>query len=223
MLRGAGAGVAVGELAGIGARVGDEFGQRLHRQIGMDDQHIRRDEDLADGREILDRIVGELLVHARAEDERGVAAHHQRVAVRRGLGGAFGGDVAARAGDVLDHHRLAPGFGEFLGKQPRGDVGRDAGREADQDADRLLRVVRLRAGHSCRQRHEERCKHTADRLHCHPPVCRFPNRAFGSRATLRARSDLILRSGRSPRLEGWPQARCLPPSFETPPAAGSSG
>jgi hypothetical protein len=35
-------------------------------------------------------------------------AQDERLAVGRGLGHGVGGDVAARAGAVLDHHRLVP-------------------------------------------------------------------------------------------------------------------
>ncbi len=109
MLRGAGAGVAVGQLAGLRLRERHQFVDALRRHVGMHHQQVRGDEDLGDRDEVLHGIERELVVQADAHDQRGVAAHEQRVAVRWRLGGAVGRDVAARAGDVLDHHRLARG------------------------------------------------------------------------------------------------------------------
>ena len=95
---------------------------------------------LGDVGEVLHRIVGQLREQVGIDDQRRVAAHHQRIAVGRRLGDALDRDVAAGAGDVLDHHRLAPGLGELVAEQPRGDVRRHAGRKADDDLDRLLGV-----------------------------------------------------------------------------------
>jgi hypothetical protein len=78
------------------------------------------------------------------DDERPRGAEQQRVAVGRGLGDALGRHVAAGAGHVLDHDRLAPGFGELVAHHPRNRVGGTAGHEADQDAERLVGIARLR-------------------------------------------------------------------------------
>ena len=47
MLRGAGAGVAVGQLAGLRLRERDQLGDALRRHVGMHHQQVRGDEDLA--------------------------------------------------------------------------------------------------------------------------------------------------------------------------------
>ena len=114
MLRGADAGRAEGELAGLRARIGDELGHALHRQVGRHRQQVRRVDDLRDRREVLHRIERELLVEARIGDDGGGGGGHQRVAVGRRLGDAIGRDIAGRAGHVLDDHRLAPGLGDLV-------------------------------------------------------------------------------------------------------------
>ena len=107
----------VGELAGLGAGERCKFGQGLGGDGGMDHEQVRRNEHLGDRREILDGVIGQLVIEARTHDQRGIPAHQQGVAVRGRLGGALGRDVAAGAGDVLHHHRLPPGFRELVGEQ----------------------------------------------------------------------------------------------------------
>ena len=83
-------------------------------------------------------IEGELLV------ERGVVvladAQTRMVCVGRRLI-RFGRDVAAGARLVLDHELLTETLGEMRSDQPRQNVGRSAGRKADQQAHRPGRVV----------------------------------------------------------------------------------
>ena len=50
-------------------------------------------------------------------DRSEIAAHHQQVAVGGRLGDAVGGDVAAGAGNILDHERGAPDFRKPVGKE----------------------------------------------------------------------------------------------------------
>jgi hypothetical protein len=120
--------------------------------------------------EVLDRIVGQLGEQVGIDHQRGIAAHQQGVAVGRRLGDALDRDVAAGPGDVLDHDRLTPGLGELVAKEPRGDVGRHTGREADDDPDRLLGVVRLRERSARRQPQCQRRDDGADRSHNRPPI-----------------------------------------------------
>jgi len=65
----------VAELAGLGAGERDQLRQGLCRHLVRHDEDIRRDEHRAIGAKILDRIEGELVDHARAEDERPVGDH----------------------------------------------------------------------------------------------------------------------------------------------------
>ena len=62
MLRGAGAGRAVAQAAGRRLRELREVGERMHRQRGVDHQHLGHARDQRDRREILRRIVGQALV-----------------------------------------------------------------------------------------------------------------------------------------------------------------
>ena len=118
----------------------DRFGGRGIRhahQVGLGDQKRHRSE-------IPDRIVAQRRIqelvggHAGADDEDGVA-------VGVGMGDHVGRDVAAGAGLVLDHHRLAPDLLQAVADQARGDVGRAARRERHHDLHRFCRPVRARA------------------------------------------------------------------------------
>jgi hypothetical protein len=60
---------------------------------------------------------------------RADAPHHQRVAIGRRFGNQLGGDVAARSGAVLDHHRLPPGLAPAVADEARIDVGDAADRK----------------------------------------------------------------------------------------------
>ena len=100
----------------------------------------------ADRREILERIVGEVLERRRRNDVIGRGVQ-QRVAV--GLGGRdrLGADGGAGAGPVLDDHRLTQRRGQMVADQPSDDVDRRAGGERHDDLDRPVGVgLRLRFG-----------------------------------------------------------------------------
>ena len=92
------------------------------------------------GQEIGERVVAGVRVEARIHRVRH-AGEEQRVAVRRGALHLLRGDVAARAGLVLDHHRLAERLGELRLHQARDQVGGAARRKADHDVHRLLRAA----------------------------------------------------------------------------------
>ena len=116
-------GVADGELSRLRSRQRREFlhGLRRHRVVdNKDDRHLDRKRDR---REVAHRIVRQRRVEARIDGDR-VARHQQRVAVGRRLDGTLDRDVAAAAGRILDHDRLAPACGELLGKQSRRNVRR---------------------------------------------------------------------------------------------------
>jgi hypothetical protein len=82
--------------------------------------------------------------------------------------GGFGADGAAGAGLVLDDHRLPPRFGEALPDDAAEDVGAAAGRERDDQVDRLVGVGlrRCRSGEAhgqARQRGARRTRHALQR------------------------------------------------------------
>jgi hypothetical protein len=69
-----------------------------------------------------------------------LAAHHQRVSVGSRFGHRFRGDHPACAGTVLHHDGLTKRFGQLLPQNSGGNVGAAAGREADENFDRLVGV-----------------------------------------------------------------------------------
>ena len=80
-------------------------------------------------------------VDVRVDRHHAARTHQQRVAVGRRLGHHVAAQVAARAALVLDHHGLAERFLQRRADGARDLVGRAAGREVDDDLDRLARPV----------------------------------------------------------------------------------
>jgi len=89
-----------------------------------------------------ERVVRQVFVQRRFECERN-AAHQNGVAIRRGVDGQCGSHRAARAGAVVDHHRLTPRFVELLSDDPRHEIGAAPRRERHDETDGLDRI-RLR-------------------------------------------------------------------------------
>ena len=83
--------------------------------------------DQRDRREILDRVVVELLVKAGADGERR-RTEKDGVTVGPRLRHKFDADVAAGAGTVFRHHRLAEPFGKLLSDDASQNIGRPARR-----------------------------------------------------------------------------------------------
>ena len=95
----------VGQLARTCLRERDQFGDRLGNDlVRVDDENVGHHGDLAHRREILQRVVAQLLVqmsvgrHADPRDDH-------RVAVGRRLGNGIDTEFASRAGLVFDDHR----------------------------------------------------------------------------------------------------------------------
>ena len=72
----------------------------------MHDQHVRRIHELGDRREILDRVVRQVLEQRRIDRDRG-RGEQQRVAVRRRARHLPHADIAGGAAAVVDHDLLA--------------------------------------------------------------------------------------------------------------------
>ena len=138
MRRCAGAGRRVVQFAGIGFDQRNELLEVCRRHRRMHHQHQRDRGELADRREILDRIERQLL-HPRIDRKRD-GGDEKRVAVRRGFGDGCRADHAAAAGAVVDDRGSRPGVGEALRDHPRDDVGRAAGHERDDQLDLLARI-----------------------------------------------------------------------------------
>jgi hypothetical protein len=60
-----GVAAAIGELAGMGFGIGDEFRQRLHGDRGVDHHHQREAADPGDRRKILHQVVADVLEQKR--------------------------------------------------------------------------------------------------------------------------------------------------------------
>ena len=145
-----------GDLARIGARVGDEFGNGVRLDLGIDDQRVRHPAHDRD-RDELHRVEAELGIEIVIDDERRRRRREQRVAVGIGFGGDLRADVAGGAGPVLDDDGLSPFARQPVADHARHDVGGAAGRERHDDLDRaggiILRGNRRRR--QCRQRERE--------------------------------------------------------------------
>ena len=135
---------AVVELARIGAGVLDQLRQVLRRQRRMGEDEEREAPDQRDRREVRERVVRRVLAQGRHRRNRAVGAEEDRVAVGRRLDHGFPRDRAVGARPVVDDDRLA----ELLRQRRRKDaaygVGQAAGGKLQDQADRLVRVRRLR-------------------------------------------------------------------------------
>src|SRR5712691_8710014 len=127
------------ELARPRFRQGDQLLHRARGNVRIHDEDVGLDRHQRDRREVLHRIVAEAAVQALIGRENAVVAEEPGGAVGRALRDELGGDVAARARPVLDHHLLAPKAGELLAQGAREDVARTSGGEADDEAHRLPR------------------------------------------------------------------------------------
>ena len=126
---------AVVELAGIGLGLGDQLLHGL-RAVGANDQQRGVLRGQRDRREVLKRVVGQILGGDRVHHQRDVHGDQQRVAVRRGLRDLLCADRGIAAGAVLDHDRLAPALGQLLAEQACHEVGRPARRERHDELHR---------------------------------------------------------------------------------------
>jgi hypothetical protein len=100
----------------------------------FDHQHVGHGGDQRDRRRVTLRRIGHALL-----EQRGIGRNlsrgrqQQRVAIRRCLRHALGGDHGAGAGAVLHQHRLAEGHAHLLRQQAGDDVHAAAGCVAHQD------------------------------------------------------------------------------------------
>ncbi len=107
-------------------------------------EDARCDPHLPDRREILDWIVGHLLVEPGIDCMRRHRRHQQRVTVGGRFRDDIGADVAARAGPVFHHERLSEQV-RHSGAHDAGDgVRRTTGRERHHESDRFRGVAVLR-------------------------------------------------------------------------------
>jgi hypothetical protein len=149
-------GRAVGDLARVGAGVGQQFLQRLPGRVGAhhDAEGVAHQPDHPG--EVDQRVIGRAR-HQHGDAEDRVRHDRQRVAIRpRALRQRGRAHAAAGAGPVLDHHGLAEPAPGTLAQRPHLDVGGAARREGQEDADRPVREARLAKGGACQQRGGQR-------------------------------------------------------------------
>ena len=156
MRRGADALRAEIDLARIGLGIGDQLGHGVRRKFRPHHQRVR---DRGHDRQRLERgrIEVELLVNDHVGRQRRRLRRQQRVAVGLGLGHRLGAEIAAGAGPVLHHERLAPHLRQPVGDHAGDDVDAAAGRSGDDDLDRAVGIARLGLGEGWRG-HGERCR-----------------------------------------------------------------
>ena len=125
--------LAIDSSPGFCARRVQELGQRAIGRGAVDDDDLRRHDQITDRLETCDRIV----IHLAQDgaDEGAVVVDQQRVAVGRGACHRFGGNDAAGARLALDDHGLAGGRGNLVGQEAGQEVDAAARWHAKDDAD----------------------------------------------------------------------------------------
>lgn len=139
----------------VGLRIGDQLRDGPGRHVGMHLQHVLHADDPGHRRHVADEVETQLVVKRRI-DRVCRRRHQQRVAVGGGAHDLLRRDVRGRPGPVFNDELLAQPFRQSLGDQPRGDVGRAAGRVADDEAHGSRGVA-------SRLRHDRRCRQCKDR------------------------------------------------------------
>jgi hypothetical protein len=144
VLRDAGAGRGIAELALVLLHILDQFGNGLHRQVRIDHQderrlHVERDRD-----EVVIGIVGDLLEEREIDRHRGGGRHKERVPVGLRLRHRVRRQHQRSAGAVFHHDRLAQALRQPVGIEPHQHVHAAAGRKRHDDGHRTIGVLRLR-------------------------------------------------------------------------------
>jgi hypothetical protein len=120
------------ELARLGLGQAYKLGERICRHALVHDQRLRPDAEPRDRCQIGQGVVARIGVDVRIDRHRADMNDDQRVAVGRAAGARDCPQVAAGAGAVLDHHRLAERRRQSIRQPARPDVG-DAARTAGND------------------------------------------------------------------------------------------
>ena len=144
----------------------------------MRDQRLVEYGEPGDRLEILDRVVTELAVEVRIHREGHVWPEQEGVAVGRGLGDVFGGELGVAAGLVLDDDLLVPGLRQLPRDCARGGIRCAARRRGHDDAHRPGRKgLRIREGRAA-----DESDHCEQEMFHHIAVSRLPARVLLSDA-----------------------------------------
>ena len=107
----------------------------------MHDKQFRHRDRHRHRREVAIEIVRQLVVKIRIEREHRAAREIKGVAVGRRLRDVLGSEDAAGAGTVVDDDLLAGHLRQLLGNRAAENIRRTAGRKADDEANRLARII----------------------------------------------------------------------------------
>ena len=146
MMRRAGAGRTVMQLAGIGPGISNHIRHGLRRKLGVDRETDDIRAGIDDGGKILYRIERRTLVEIDIGGHHRVGAHHQRVTVGLCAGHICRGDVAADARAVVHDDGLAPCGIEPFADRARDKIAGGARRVADDDGHGPRGVILRRGG-----------------------------------------------------------------------------
>ena len=133
------------------------FEQLLHapRGTGMGHQQHAVFDHPCDWLQITNRVIGQLAVDGRTDDERGCGVE-QSLAIGLGMHHQFGADLGVGTAPVVDDELLRERLGQGFGKQPPGLVGSPSRWERNHDAYRTVGPIgRTRSG----QKHAEQRAH----------------------------------------------------------------
>src|SRR5262249_17417935 len=144
----------------------NEVVDRLRGDRWVDHQDERRGASQGHTGEVFGWIYGKLAVKAWCDRQRGLAAHHQRISIGRRFSYCFRGDHAARAGPVLNQHRLTQTFRHFLGDNPGNHVGATACGKANHHLDWFVGIIcGLRVAFGHRKVGDDRKRDEKHRIH----------------------------------------------------------
>jgi hypothetical protein len=147
----------IGQCAGVLLRISGELVHALHAELGANPERLGDVEEIGDGVEALERIVGQTLLGELVIGQ-GLARHDaQRVTVGCCLSAGAGAQDHEAAGAVFDHHGLPQPLVQRLRQRPHEHVAEPAGAGRHDHADRTVGIG-LRGGrHGAKLRHQ-RCK-----------------------------------------------------------------
>ena len=136
---GAGAGRGIVEIAGTRLGERNHFLDGFHRQRRMHYQHIGREREQVDAREIINGVVRQLGIQAGVEPVAG-GYDQYGVAIGRGFGDDFRADDAGSTRAQIHQHLLAPVLGDLRAEQSRQIIVAATGGRRHDKTDGFARV-----------------------------------------------------------------------------------
>ncbi len=135
----------------------------LVRRVGAHDEHLAALAEAGDRDEVLDRVVGQLLVEVLVGGVRRVGRDQHGVAVGRGARRRLRRHHPARAGLVVDDDRLLGVGGDRRAERARQLVGGAAGSERHDEGDRMVGILGLGEYRGRGERCEQGCERSEGR------------------------------------------------------------